>query len=108
MSEYTAWLAQRISAAILAPLVLVHAGLIIYASNTSMTAADILSRTQGSTGWRLFYGLFVAAAAIHAPLGVRNIIREWTPWRGPVLDWLMATFALGLLLTGWRAVAAVT
>ena len=44
-----------------------------------MTAADILARTRGSIVWASFYGVFVAAAAIHAAIGVRNVLTEWSP-----------------------------
>ena len=71
------FLAQRASALVLAPLVLIHLGLAIYAIHGGLTAAEILGRTQGSLGWTLFYGLFVVAAAIHAPIGLD--IRAETP-----------------------------
>jgi fumarate reductase subunit C len=55
----------------------------------------------------LFYGLFVVAVAIHAPIGLRNVLREWTPWRGRSLDGALALLSLLLLLLGLRAVIAV-
>jgi fumarate reductase subunit C len=55
----------------------------------------------------LFYGLFVIAVAIHAPIGLRSILREWTPWRGRSLDVALALFAVLLLALGFRAVFAV-
>ena len=77
------YLLQRGSAVILAPLVVAHLALIVIVSRDGLSAAEILARTQGSIGWAIFYGLFVAAAAVHAPIGLRNVIREATPWR----DW---------------------
>jgi fumarate reductase subunit C len=70
---------QRATAALLAPLVLVHIAVIFYASRQGMTAADILARTHGSVVWASYYGLFVAAASIHASIGVRNVLTEWSP-----------------------------
>ena len=107
MNEARLYLLQRLSAMILGPLVLVHLGLVIYAVRGGLSAAEILSRTQGSLFWALFYGLFVVAAAVHAPIGLRNVLREWTPWRGRGLDWTLAVFACLLLVLGLRAVAAV-
>ena len=107
MTEARLYLLQRASAMVLAPLVLVHVGLVIYAVGDGLSAAEILGRTQGSVAWTLFYGLFVLAAAVHAPIGLRNIVQEWTRWRGPSLNWAMATFGLVLLALGGRAVAAV-
>ncbi len=101
-------LMQRLSAAVLAPLVLIHVGLIIYAVRGGVSAAEILERTRGSLGWAVFYGLFVVAAAVHAPIGVRTLAREVTSWRGPGLDLAAAAFGLVLLLLGLRAVWAVT
>ena len=107
MSETRLYLLQRGSALILAPLVLVHLGLIVYAVRGGLSGAEILARTQGSAIWAVFYGLFVLAAAVHAPIGLRTILREWTPWRGAGLDLAMAAFAVVLLVLGARAVAAV-
>ncbi len=101
-------LLQRLSALVLAPLVLVHLGLIVFAIQDGLSAAEILGRTRGSFGWGLFYGLFVLAAAVHGPIGLRSVISEMTPWRGRGLDLAMLLFALVLLGLGLRAVAAVT
>ena len=99
---------QRLSAAVLAPLVLVHLGLILYAVGDGLSAAEILGRTRGSLGWALFYGLFVLAAAVHAPIGLKTVLRETLGWRGRGLDLAMGLFALALLVLGLHAVAAVT
>jgi fumarate reductase subunit C len=107
LNEARLYLLQRLSAMILAPFVLVHLGLVIYAVRGGLSAAEILSRTQGSLFWVLFYGLFVVAVAVHAPIGLRNVLREWTPWRGHSLDWAMLGFAGLLTALGLRAVAAV-
>jgi fumarate reductase subunit C len=98
---------QRATAALMVPLVLVHIAVIFYATRNGMTAADILSRTHGSAVWASYYGLFVAAASIHASIGVRNVLTEWSP----LADRRAGTFAVvfGLLLAalGARAVFAV-
>jgi len=98
---------QRLSALLLAPLVVAHLGLVVVAIRDGLTAAEILGRTQGSVGWALFYGLFVLAAAVHAPIGLRSILREWTPLPRPAVEALSAGFAALLLLLGLRAVWAV-
>ena len=38
------------------------------------------------------------AVAVHAPIGLRNVLREWTRWRGSTLDLALALFALLLLV----------
>src|SRR5437667_2585051 len=98
---------QRLTAAIMAPLVFVHLAVIFYAMQKGLSAADILGRTRGSMAWALFYGLFVAAAAVHAPIGLRTVLKEWTRLREPHCN--LAVIAFGLLLAGLglRAVAAV-
>jgi len=107
MTEWRLYLAQRASAAVLAPLVLLHLGVMIYAIHGGLSAEEILARTRGSLLWGGIYGLFVAAAAVHAAIGLRNILGEWgrlrAPWKG------LAAWALFLLLlfAGLRAVAAV-
>ncbi len=102
------YLLQRLSALVLAPLVLVHLGLIVFAVRSGLDAAEILARTRGSLGWGLFYGLFVLAAAIHAPIGLYAVVREMTPWRGKGPGYAVALFGLALLALGLRAVVAVT
>ncbi len=105
----TLWLyvLQRASALVLAPVVIAHITRVKYATRDGLSAAEILARTQGSTGWALFYGLFVVAAAVHAPIGLRNVIREATPWDGRGLDLALALLFVALLGLGARAVVAV-
>ena len=105
--ERRLFIVQRLSALLLAPLVLVHLGLILYAVRGGLSAEEILSRTQGSLAWGTFYGVFVLAAAIHAPIGLRSILSEWTPWQGPALNLTMAALMLLFLGLGLRAVWAV-
>ncbi len=98
---------QRATAALMVPLVLGHLAVIFYATRQNLTAADILSRTHDSALWASYYGLFVAAASIHASIGVRNVLAEWSPLsdRGAGL----LAIALGLLLAalGFHAVVAL-
>ena len=101
------YLLQRASAMVLAPLVLIHLAVILLAVQDGLSAAEILGRTRGSLLWGGFYGLYVVAAAVHGPIGLRTVIREMTPWRDRALDLTMALFGLLLLGLGLRAVAAV-
>lgn len=98
---------QRLTALILAPLVIVHLILILVAIEGGLSAAEILERTRGSAGWAAFYGLFVVAAALHAPIGLRAVIKEHTGWAGRPLDIAMALLMLVFLVLGLRAVIAV-
>lgn len=101
------FLAQRATAIVLAFAVAIHLGTIIYAVRGGLTAAEVLARTHGNVAFALFYGLFVVAVATHAPVGLRNVLREWTQWRGRSLDIALALFAALLLALGLRAVFAV-
>lgn len=98
---------QRVSAAVMAPLLLIHLGVIFYASNRGLSAADILARTRGSLLWGAFYATFVVAAATHAAIGVRVVASEWTRWHGAALERLMWACGLLLVALGLTAVAAV-
>jgi fumarate reductase subunit C len=98
---------QRLTAALMAPLVLVHIAVIFYATRKGLSATDILARTRGSMAWGLFYGAFVAAVAVHAPIGLRTVLLEWTPLRGRFCDLVAIAFGVLLVLLGFRAVAAV-
>ena len=106
-SQVLLWAAQRASAAILALCVIVHLVTIIYAVRNGLTAADILGRTRGNALWGTFYALFVAAVAVHAPIGLRTIISETLNWRGRSLEVVILTCGMLLALWGWRAVYAV-
>ncbi len=102
------YLAQRISAMIMAPLVFVHLGMIVYAIQGGLSAEEILGRTRGSVFWLLFYGLFVAAASLHGAIGLRVIVCETLRLRGMVLSILTwASFAVFFVMGAW-AVMAVT
>jgi len=98
---------QRLTAAVMAPLVLVHVAVIFYASRKGLSAADILGRTRGSLMWASFYGAFVAAVALHAAIGVRNVLVEWSPLGEGRAGMFSTLFGLLLLVLGLRAVAAV-
>ena len=100
------WGAQRASAMVLALCVVVHLVTIIYAVRNGLSAGEILGRTRGSFMWGGFYALFVAAVAVHAPIGVRNILAE-VGWRGRGVDMVMFVLALTLAMWGFRAVWAV-
>lgn len=101
------YLAQRLSAVIMIPLVLGHLILMIAAIRNGLTAAEILGRTRGSAFWAAYYGLFVAAVSVHAAIGVRNIAAEAFRWRGAGLDLAALAFGAALLALGGRAVFAV-
>ena len=99
---------QRVAAAIMTPMIFLHIVVIFYATRHGLTAADILARTRGNIGWGAFYALFVVAASIHAAIGIRNIIAEWSPLDDRGADIAAVIFGLVLLGLGLRAVAAVT
>lgn len=108
MTGFRLYLAQRISAIILAPCVAVHLGLMIYAVQDGLTAAEILGRTEGSLAWAGFYALFVLAVAVHAAIGLGVIAEEWLGASAPAARGLAAAVAAGLTLLGLWAVWGVT
>lgn len=101
------WVAQRASGALLAVCVLVHLATVLYAVRGGLSAAEILARTRGNAAWAAFYALFVAAAAVHAPLGLRAVLSESFGWRGRSLELAVGALAAALALLGARAVYAV-
>ena len=108
MLDLKLYMAQRISAMVMAPLVLGHIAVMIYAVQGGLSAAEILGRTQGSVFWFLFYGLFVLAVSVHAAIGLRVIAFEWLRLRGVWLSAFTWATCLILLALGARAVWAVT
>lgn len=97
------WLAQRVSGAVLALTVTVHLVTLTYAVRGGLTAAEIIDRVHGNVAWLVFYSIFVAAAAIHAPLGLRVILFETTPLKAPLPGMLASLFGVALAVFGWRA-----
>ena len=102
------YLLQRFTAIAMAPFVLIHIGVMIYAIQGGLSAGEILSRTQGSFLWFAFYGLFVVAVSVHAAIGLRVIAHEWLGVPARLLDGLTWVIALGLLALGLPAVWGVT
>ena len=102
------YMLQRMTALLMAPLVLGHLAVMIYAIQGGLSAAEILGRTQGSVLWFLFYGTFVVAVAVHGAIGLRAIVHEWGGLKGAALDAFMWLIGVSLLALGLRAVWAVT
>ena len=102
------YLAQRASAAVLAVCVLVHLATILYATRQGLSASALLARAHASVAWPVFYGVFVAAVAVHAPLGLRVVLDEWSGLRGRAVDLLLTLFGVTLVVGGLRAVMAVS
>jgi len=105
----SAWrfLLQRTTAAALALCVVVHLATIIYAVRQGLSAEAIVARVHADPAWPVFYAVFVAAAAIHAPLGLRAIADEWLRLRGRGIDVALCAVALALLAGGLYAVQAL-
>lgn len=108
MLDIRLYLLQRLTALAMAPLVMVHIAVMIYAIQGGLSAGEILARTQGSTPWFLFYGSFVLAVSIHAAIGLRVVAHEWLGLKGAALAALGWATGLGLFALGARAVWAVT
>ena len=105
--EVGLWVAQRVTALVLAVCVLVHLATIIYAVRGGLTAAEILARTRGSVAWAAFYVIFVLAVAVHGAIGLRTVAAEWLNFRGEAAEVAMTVIGLVLTLMGLRAVVAV-
>jgi fumarate reductase subunit C len=102
------WYWQRISAIVLAACVIVHLGVIVYAARGGLSAAELLGRTRGNGLFAAFYVAFVVACAVHAPIGLSAIAREWLSWHRRASFALAGAFGTIILALGLRAVYAVT
>lgn len=101
-----AWLfvLQRASAGVLALCVVVHLATIVYAVRHGLSAQAIVARMHASVAWPAFYAVFVAAVAVHAPIGLRAVADEWLGLRGSLVDAVLVLVALGLFAGGLYAV----
>jgi fumarate reductase subunit C len=106
-AQTTLWLCQRASAAVLALCVVVHLATIVYAVRGGLSAEEITTRIHGNHAWLAFYSLFVLAAAVHVPIGLRTIALEWLGWRGRSRDVVLMIFSLLLVGLGLRAALAL-
>jgi fumarate reductase subunit C len=98
---------QRATAALMVPLVLGHIAVIFYATRQGLTAADILSRTHDSAVWASYYGIFVIAVSIHAAIGVRNVLTEWSPLNDRGAGLVAIILGIALAVLGFHAVIAL-
>ena len=107
MKERHLFVLQRLSAMLLAPLVILHLVFIMIAVRNGLSAEEILGRTRGSYFWGGFYLLFVVSVSIHAPLGMRNVLREWTAVPRTRVNQICILLTIVFLILGIRAVVAV-
>ncbi len=98
------WLAQRISAFVLAVAVTVHLAGIVTAVRGGLSAAEIVERVGGNGTLALFYGVFVIACAVHVPIGLRTVLSEMTALKPTSVNGIAGAFAAVVLLLGLQAV----
>jgi len=101
------WYWQRISAMVLALCVAVHLAGMVWAVRGGLSAAEILARTQGNELFAAFYAVFVGACAVHVPIGLAAIAREWWRMSAPAATWLARAVTALIVVLGLRAVWAV-
>lgn len=104
-SQTHLWVAQRVTAMILAVAVVVHLVTIILAVRGGLSAAEILGRTRGNEAWLAFYCVFALAAGLHGAIGLRGIAAETIGLRGRGAD--LAWLAIGLLTAAFGIRAAI-
>lgn len=101
------WYWQRISAMVLAVCVVLHLACMVWAARGGLSAAEILSRTQGNALFAAFYAVFVLACAVHVPIGLVSIAREWWRWSPAAAAWFARAVTAALVVLGLRAVWGV-
>lgn len=107
VAQAKAWYWQRISAMVLAACVVLHLCIMIWAVRGGLSAAEILGRTQGNVLFAAFYAVFVLACAVHVPIGLAAIAREWWRWSPAAAQWFARAVTATLLVLGLRAVWGV-
>jgi fumarate reductase subunit C len=107
MRQARAWAWQRLSAMVLALCVLVHIAVMIYAVRGGLSGAEILARTRGNLFFAGFYTVFVLACAVHVPIGLAAIAREWLAMSDGASILFAKLFGMLLLVLGMSAVLGV-
>lgn len=98
--DLRAW--QRRSAGVLAGCVALHLVVMIYAVNGGLTASEIMNRLQGNWAFLAFYMVFALACAVHAPIGLLAIVKDWFGWTGKRAHYTAVAVACVLALVGVR------
>ncbi|QIE23716.1 hypothetical protein SBC1_16090 [Caballeronia sp. SBC1] len=101
------WWLQRMSAMVLTLCVAVHLATMIWVVHGGLRAADVISRLHGNLAWGAFYAVFVVAASVHVPVGLRRIADEWLNWRDAWAGRASVIVGIALALAGLRAVYAL-
>jgi len=101
------FLLQRLSAVVMAPLVVMHLLTIILAVQGGLSGEEILERTRGNWLMGTLYATFVIAAAVHTGIGLANILAEWAGMARQSARIVGHAFGGLLLVLGLRAVWAV-
>ena len=94
------WLLQRLSAIILSACTIIHIITIINSVKIGLTSADIINRIGANYGWFIFYLIFVLSASIHAPIGIRSILKESTNASNVTITLITIIFAILLVSLG--------
>jgi fumarate reductase subunit C len=103
-TETWLWLAQRVSALVLAFCIVVHITTMIIAMQGGVSTAEIAGRVGGSFIWLGFYSVFIAAVSIHAPVGLRAVLLEVTTLSENRVGLLTMLFGLFVCTLGLRTV----
>ena len=106
-TETWLWLAQRVSAVVLAGCIVVHLITMIIAMQGGLSTAEIAGRIGGNSGWLVFYGLFIVAVSVHAPIGLRAVLMEATGLGAKRIGLLTSLFGLFILVLGFRTITGL-
>lgn len=98
------WLLQRISGLFLVVFLFTHMNINHLTLGERLIDFTLVNeRLAGSTGWKIFYILFVPCAAFHAANGLWGIIADYRPSDSVRRVALGALFLMGLALTYFGA-----
>lgn len=101
-------MAMRGTGLLLSVLVLGHLLFVHILTDVSQTGSTFVARRWSSALWVVWDGTMLTAAFLHAGIGMRTIIRDYTR-RGARGIWLAGTYGAiaALCGLGWYAIVAV-
>jgi len=105
--ERLLYVLQRLSALVLAPLVILHIGVMIVAVQGGLNTAEMLARTQSSTFWPVIYATFFVVAGVHGCIGLRNILTETTELPARSVNRISGGLLILILVFGFETVRAI-
>ncbi len=94
------WLFQRITGLFLAFFLILHTQMLHFTKDWKIDF-NVVTQRLDSTGWVIFYAIFVPAVLFHAFNGVWQVVHDYRPGLGTAKAVKALFWVLGLAISAW-------